>query len=506
MQFSRFPEKEMSPNPGSGQITQLVNKWIPSSGSILPACDNSAMEPNNPKMKKSVGLVSGIALIVGTMIGSGVFISPKGVLEGTGSIGFCLIIWAACGMVSTLGALSYAELGTSIPRSGGEHAYLMYIFGSGTRRIGTLVAFLYDWVGIFILRPVMFSVMTLSLGTYLVKPFFPTCTEPPDLPVKLFTILASSFLAAINMYSVKMATMLQNITTVTKLVAISVITIGGLYTICSGQTEYISDGFQGTRKDPSLMAIAFYNGLWAYDGWNNLNFITEELKNPEKNLPRAIMLGIPLVTFAYVCANVGFFAVMSREEILLSRAVAVGWADSMLGVMAWIMPVFVVLSCLGSANGVMFATGRLCFASARDGHFPTILSYIHVKRLTPVPSIAFTLLMSILVIIPSDLTTLIDFYGFCIWLAYGVTVFALLVLRYTEPKLSRPYKVPIFVPIFVLLMSIYLVISPIIQTGRLTFFYAILFIFSGVFVYFPFIYFGRKIPQLAVAIRENTFN
>ncbi|WAR12825.1 BAT1-like protein, partial [Mya arenaria] len=224
------------------------------------------------KWKKNTAYIH-LSIISASSAGSGVFISPKGVLEGTGSIGFCLIIWAACGMVSTLGALSYAELGTSIPRSGGEHAYLMYIFGSGTRRIGTLV-------GIFILRPVMFSVMTLSLGTYLVKPFFPTCTEPPDLPVKLFTILAR-------------------------------------------QTEYISDGFQGTRKDPSLMAIAFYNGLWAYDGWNNLNFITEELKNPEKNLPRAIMLGIPLVTFAYVCANVGFFAVMSREEILLSRAVAV---------------------------------------------------------------------------------------------------------------------------------------------------------------------------------------
>ncbi|KAL4234943.1 b(0 +)-type amino acid transporter 1 [Mactra antiquata] len=446
------------------------------------------------EMKKNVGLLSGTALIVGTMIGSGIFISPKGVLEGTGSVGFSLVIWGACGVLAMLGALSYAELGTSVPQSGGEHAYLMFTFGNGKYRIGTVLAFLYDWIGLFILRPTMFTVMTLSLGTYVVKPFFPTCVEPPQLPVKLFTILAMFLLAALNSFSVKWATYLQNATTFTKLVAIGIITVGGIYNICIGKTDYISEGFQDTREDPSLIAIAFYNGLWAYDGWNNLNFITEELKEPEKNLPRSIMIGIPLTTIAYILCNIGYFAVMSKEEVLISHAVAVTWSDYMLGVVGWIMPIFVVLSCLGSANGCLFSTGRLCFAAARDEHFPSLLSYIQINRLTPMPSIIFTTVISIITLLPGDLSTLIDFYSFCIWVGYGATMTALIVLRFTEPDMKRPYKVPIIIPIFVLLMSIYLTVSPIIQTGRVTFFYAILFIFSGLLVYFPFVYWKVEIP------------
>lgn len=458
--------------------------------------DHTKEPQNTGELKKSVGLMSGTALIVGTMIGSGIFISPKGVLEGTGSVGLSLVMWAACGILSMFGALAYAELGTCIPRSGGEHAYFMYTFGNGKHRIGTVIAFLYDWVALFILRPTMFTVMTMALGTYMVKPFFQTCINPPELPVKLCTIFAMLFLASVNCYSVKWATYLQNTTTIIKLVAIGIITCGGLYKIISGQSDYIHEGFEDTREDTSLIAIAFYNGLWAYDGWNNLNFITEELKNSNKNLPRAIMMGIPLTTIAYVLANVGFFGVMSKEEVLISHAVAITWAKHMLGVVWWIMPMFVCLSCLGAANGCLFSSGRLCFAAARDNHVPKILSFIQSTRVTPMPSIMFTTIIAIIIVIPGDLSTLIDFYSFSIWLSYAGTMIALLVLRYTEPTLHRPYRVPLFVPIIVLLMSVYLTLSPVIQTGRPTFLYATLFILSGLILYFPLVYQKLNMPFL----------
>ncbi|XP_045194603.2 b(0,+)-type amino acid transporter 1-like [Mercenaria mercenaria] len=454
---------------------------------------NIDYEVEKTELKKSVGVVSGVALIVGTMIGSGVFISPKGVLEGTGSIGFSLIIWAFCGLLSTLGALAYAELGTSIPRSGGEHAYLMYIFGERSGKMGKLPAFLFDWMALFILRPTMFTVAMLSMGTYTVKPFFPGCTDVPDLPVKLITIAAMLLLAAINIYSVKLATRLQLITTASKLLAITIIAVGGTYQLCVEKTLEISDIFADTKKDASLISTAFYNSLWAYDGWNNLNFITEEIKSPEKNLPRCIMLGIPLTTFAYLIANVGYFAVLTKPEILASPAVAVTWSNYLLGMMSWIMPIFVILSCFGAANGVLFATGRLCFAAARDKNLPSVLSYIQIKRLTPMPSIMFTVVISIFIVLPGDLSTLIDFYGFSVWVWYCITLAALLVLRKTQPGLHRPYKVPIVIPVIVLIIGLYLTISPIIQTGRITFFYAIMFMLSGVIVYFPFIYYNMHI-------------
>ncbi|XP_061198388.1 b(0,+)-type amino acid transporter 1-like isoform X1 [Saccostrea echinata] len=439
------------------------------------------------KLDQHVGLLSGVFLIMGTMIGSGIFISPKGVLEGTGSVGMGLITWMACGLVVTLAALCYAELGTMIPKSGGEHSYLMYTFGKMDKCLGPIPAFLYDWVGLFIIRPTMFAIMTLSLGTYAIKPFFLDC-KPPDSAVKAVSLAAILIIAFINGYSVKMATYIQNICTVVKLIAISVLTVGGMIKIIQGNREYIQDGFEDTESDVSLIAIAFYNGLWAFDGWNNLNFVTEELKNPGRNLPISIMIGIPLTTVCYILANIGYLGVMSKEEIIVSHAVAVTWGRYMLGNGAFIMPIFVSISCFGAANGCLFASGRLCFAAAREGHFPQVFSYISINRKTPLPSIILTAFIGACLIIPGDLSTLIDFFSFSAWISYGFTVLSLLVLRRTEPKTERPYRVPTIIAVFVVLTSFYLVMGPIIRSPRVEFLYAALFIASGIFLYFPFVY------------------
>ncbi|XP_056014964.1 b(0,+)-type amino acid transporter 1-like [Ostrea edulis] len=440
------------------------------------------------ELDRHVGLVSGIFLIMGTMIGSGIFISPKGVLEGAGSVGLGLITWMACGVVVTLAALCYAELGTMIPKSGGEHSYLMHTYGKLNKCFGPIPAFLFDWVGLFIIRPTMFAIMTLSLGTYAIKPFFLDC-QPPESAIKAVSLSAIIVIAFINGYSAKMATHIQNICTVVKLIAILILTIGGIIKISQGNSENIQDGFEDTETDVSLIAIAFYNGLWAFDGWNNLNFVTEELKNPGRNLPISIMVGIPLTTACYVLANIGYLGVMSKEEIVVSHAVAVAWGQRMMGVAAFIMPIFVSISCFGAANGCLFASGRLCFAAAREGHFPQVFSFISLNGRTPLPSIILTAFIGACLIIPGDLSTLIDFFSFSAWIAYGFTVFSLLVLRRTEPKAERPFRVPTVIAVFVVLTSLYLILAPIIQSPRVEFLYAFLFIASGLLLYFPFVYF-----------------
>ncbi|XP_071091589.1 b(0,+)-type amino acid transporter 1-like isoform X1 [Haliotis cracherodii] len=439
------------------------------------------------EMKRNIGLLSGIGLIVGTMIGSGIFISPKGVLEGCGSVGLSLIIWTMCGVLATMGALVYAELGTAVPRSGGEHAYLMYTYKGEKSRIGKLPAFLFDWTGLFIIRPTMVAVISLAMGTYIVKPFYTGC-DPPTSVIKLVTALGMLLITFCNCYSVRLATIIQNTMTVLKLIAIAIITVGGLYKLAAGNTEYISEGFEGTSQNPSTVIFAFYNGLWAFDGWNSLNFVTEELENPSRNLPIAIMVGIPVTTLCYVLANIGYFSVMSKEEIILSHAVAVTWGDRVLGVMSWCIPMFVAMSTFGSVNGSLFSSGRLCYVAGRDSHFPKMLSFIHHKRLTPIPAMLFTLTISILLLIPGDISTLIDCFSFASWLVYGVTSLSLIVLRFTEKDLHRPYKVPIIVPVIVFLASCYLVLAPILQNPGMQFLYAIIFIGSGVFIFVPFVY------------------
>ncbi|XP_042907812.1 b(0,+)-type amino acid transporter 1 isoform X2 [Parasteatoda tepidariorum] len=436
-------------------------------------------------LKRRVGLVSGVALIVGTMIGSGIFVSPKGVLLRSGSVGTSLLVWSGCGILSLLGALCYAELGTMITKSGAEYSYMMDAFGP-------LPAFLFSWVSVLVLKPSMMAIICLSLGEYVVEPLNIGC--PPNMyAVKLVAALSIGVITYINCLSVKLATRIQNIFTCSKLLAIAIIVVGGFIKLTEGHTKHLATGFEGESATFSDIATAFYSGLWAYDGWNNLNYVTEELKNPYVNLPLAIAIGIPLVTLCYVLVNVSYITVMSTAELLASEAVAVTWAHRVLGVMYFIMPISVALSSFGAGNGSCFTGGRLCYVAAREGHLVDILSFLHIRRHTPSPALIFNAVLALLMIIPGDIGSLIDFFSFTAWLFYGLTFLALIVMRHTKKDLRRPYKVPIVIAYIVLLVSIYLVVAPIIEDPQIEYLYASVFILSGLFVYIPFVYYKLKL-------------
>ncbi|XP_071959289.1 b(0,+)-type amino acid transporter 1-like [Antedon mediterranea] len=434
-------------------------------------------------LKRQVSLLAGVSLLVGTIIGSGIFISPKGVLRQTDSVGMSLVIWIACGVLSTCAALCYAELGTLVRKSGGEYAYLFEAFGP-------VPAYLFSWTYAIVLKPSSLAAITLTFGTYFVQLFVSGSCEVPVYLIKLFAITAILLIAFINSYSVKWATRVQIIFTAAKIFALIIIVFVGIVRLCQGHTEHLntSVSFEGSSTRVFAYGIAFYQGLWAYDSWNQLNFVTEELVNPKRNLPLAILIGMPLVIVLYLLVNIAYFTVMSPLELLASDAVAVTLADRTLGVMAWIIPLFVCFSTFGAANGALFASGRLAFVSAREGHMMEILSMIHIKRFTPFPSIVFTSFIAIIFIIPNDFDTLVNYFSFAAWMFYGATFIALLVLRYKYPDKERAIKVPIFLPIAVLLAAVYLVLAPIIDQPELEFLYALIFIFAGLLLYFPFVY------------------
>ncbi|OWF48193.1 b(0,+)-type amino acid transporter 1-like [Mizuhopecten yessoensis] len=455
------------------------------------------------ELKKNMGLMSGTALIVGTMIGSGIFVSPRGVLEGSGSIGMSLVVWASCGLLAMFGALTYAELGTVIQESGGEHAYFKRTF-MPMGRFGRLPVFLFDWLGVFVLRPSMFAIMALSLGTYATQPWYGDC-EAPTAVIKTVTIMSMALAGFINAMSVHAALLVQNTLTATKLMAAAIIIIGGIVKIAQGSTVYISEGFKDTKEDLSLLALSFYNGLWAYDGWNNLNLATAELKNPSVNLPRSIIIGIPLTTVVYILVNVGYFSVMSKEEVLHVDAVAVIWGQRVLGDFSFIIPICVVLSCFGAVNGTIFTSGRLTYVAAKDHHLPNVLSYIHVYRKTPLPSVIFTTIIGIILILPGDLSSLIEFFSFSAWIFYGLAALTAIILRFTEPDLPRPYRVPLVIPCIVVLASIYLLVAPIVNNPRIEYLYPLMFTAAGLAVYVPCVHFRyspRWIHWVTVSLQK----
>ncbi|KAL0276580.1 UNVERIFIED_CONTAM: hypothetical protein PYX00_004129 [Menopon gallinae] len=466
--------------PGLVCETDALSEVAGSGGDKLEGPDTAKNDPVH--LKRRLGLFSGVALIVGTMIGSGIFVSPSGLLIRTGSVGMSFVIWIACGLLSLLGALAYAELGTMNTSSGAEYAYFMDAFGP-------MPAFLFSWASTLVLKPSQMAIICLSFAKYAVEAFVSEC-DPPDLAVKAVSVLAIVVILFINCYSVNLATGVQNVFTAAKLVAILIVILGGMYKLMQGNTQYLENVFHGTTYSLGNIATAFYTGLWAYDGWNNLNYVTEEIKNPSVNLPRSIAIAIPLVTLCYVLINISYLAVMSAAEMVETEAVAVTFGNRILGMMAWLIPLSVTISTFGSANGTLFAAGRLCFAASREGHLMNILSYVHIRRYTPAPGLIFHSIIAAAMVLSGTIDSLIDFFSFTAWIFYGGSMLALIVMRFTKPDHPRPYKVPIVIPVLVLVISLYLIVAPIIDVPQIEYLYAALFIVGGLVFYFPFVYYG----------------
>ncbi|XP_054586143.2 b(0,+)-type amino acid transporter 1 isoform X2 [Nothobranchius furzeri] len=432
-------------------------------------------------LKREVGIIGAMSFIAGTMVGSGIFISPQYVLLSIGSPGASLIIWTCCGLTAMLGGLCYAELGTVIPGSGGEYIYML-------RTVGKIVAFMFVFSFVIVMRPVSATGVALACAEYVIAPFYSDCT-PSQLVLKCVAAGIILLLSLINCLSVRLATGIQVVTTLVKAVVLVVIIVGGVVMLFQGNNESFDDAFEGTKVGVSSIGIAFYQGLWSYDGWNTMNYLTEELKRPEVNLPRALVIAISLVTATYLLVNVSYLAVMTPKEMMTSSAVAVTWGNKVLGSWGWIMSVAAALSAFGSLNGTFFSGGRVCFVAAREGHMPDILSMAHVHRLTPSPALIFTTLISLVVLIPGDFQSIVNFFSFTAWIFYGITLSGLIYLKIKKPDLPRPYSVPIILPILVLIVATFLVLAPIIDKPQIEYLYVTLFILSGAVVYVPFIHY-----------------
>ncbi|KAK8379520.1 hypothetical protein O3P69_019447 [Scylla paramamosain] len=412
-------------------------------------------EESGVSLKRKVTLLHGVSIIVGSIIGSGIFVSPGGVLGYAGSPLAALLVWAGCGIFCTVGALAFAELGTMLPSTGGEYSYIHTAFGG-------LPAFLTLWVNVVLIRPATQAVVALTFAEYSLALAFPAPCHAPRLAVFLLASCGLCLLTAINCWSVQLSLRIQTVFTAAKLLALfTIIAAGGVH-LAMGNTQVLTEHMLAGRPSADGVPLAFYSGLFAYGGWNYLNFVTEELKDPYRNLPRAISVALPLVTTVYVLANVAYLAVLPPAALLASTAVAVAFAREVLGPLQYWVPVFVALSTFGSLNGILFTSGRLFLAGAREGHLPPALAYIHLKAKTPVPALLVTCLLS-MVMLEVNIFFLINFLSFALWLTIGGAVAALLWLRYTQPHLPRPIKVHLALPVLVLIGCVYLVVVPVVQ-------------------------------------------
>uniref|UniRef100_A0A2K5ZHK3 Solute carrier family 7 member 10 n=1 Tax=Mandrillus leucophaeus TaxID=9568 RepID=A0A2K5ZHK3_MANLE len=398
------------------------------------------------------------------IIGSGIFISPKGVLEHSGSVGLALFVWVLGGGVTALGSLCYAELGVAIPKSGGDYAYVTEIFGGLA---------------------------------------FPNCI-PPTTASRVLSMACLMLLTWVNSSSVRWATRIQDMFTGGKLLALSLIIGMGLLQIFQGHFEELrpSNAF-AFWMTPSVghLALAFLQGSFAFSGWNFLNYVTEEMVDARKNLPRAIFISIPLVTFVYTFTNIAYFTAMSPQELLSSNAVAVTFGEKLLGYFSWAMPISVALSTFGGINGYLFTYSRLCFSGAREGHLPSLLAMIHVRHCTPIPALLVCCGATAIIMLVGDTYTLINYVSFINYLCYGVTILGLLLLRWRRPALHRPIKVNLLIPVAYLVFWAFLLVFSFISEPMVCG-VGIIIILTGVPIFFLGVYWRSK-PKCVHRLTES---
>ncbi|XP_038059587.1 b(0,+)-type amino acid transporter 1-like [Patiria miniata] len=308
---------------------------------------------NTVQLQREVGLVRAVSLIVGMMIGSGIFISPKGVLLSASSVGMSLVIWFLCAVISSLGGMCFAELGAVVPLAGGPYQYVLHAYGN-------LPGFMVAWSLVVIMKPGSVALTAITLGTYISDYVVAGDCAPPREAVQLFAILTVMLIAFVNCVGVRLASGISVVFAGAKVIALMVIIIAGLVKVFQGQTEYLdpSVSFEGSSTQFLGYGLAFYYGFWAYGGWDILNSITEELRNPSRNIPLAIGIAIPVVTTIYLLTNIAYFTTLSPTKLLASSAVAVTFAERTLGSMAWVIPLGVCISTFGHLLGSILATPR----------------------------------------------------------------------------------------------------------------------------------------------------
>jgi basic amino acid/polyamine antiporter, APA family len=412
---------------------------------------------------RRLGLFSGTMAVVGGIIGGGIFRTPAAVAERAGSADVTLAVWVVGGAVALAGALCFGELGARRPRAGGGYVYLREAWGP-------LPAFLYGWALLLVIATGAIAAVAVMFADYTLALF--------GLPARLTLPLAIGaivLLSGINYLGVRSGALTQNVFTVLKLVALAALIGAGL--VVAGPAEAGTPPVAGvTRAGAGAIAgfgAALVPVLFTYGGWQQTNFIAEEIIDAERTLPRALVLGVVLVVLVYLAANLAYLRVLGVGALAASAAPAAEVMERVLGPRgARLIAAGIAVSTFGFLNLVILVTPRVLQAMAADGLFFPRLAELHPVHRTPAAAIGLQAVWAILLTLTGSFAQLVDYVAFGDWIFFGLTVAGLFVYRRRERgRAAGPaggFRVPGYpwVPALFVLAAAYVVVSAVAANPR----------------------------------------
>jgi amino acid transporter len=417
----------------------------------------SASPPN--ALPRQLGLFSAIAVLVGSTIGSGIFRSPAGIAERLPGPLPLLSVWVVGGLVTLCGALTLAEVAGAFPHTGGVYVFLREGWGR-------LAAFLFGWAELVVIRAAALGAISMTFAEYFLRVLgFDPRVAPYEDWAHYVAAIAIALTSTFNIVGLRWGSLIQNLTVVAKYGALVFIVLialalglprtGGNFTPAAPAGSFSIGAF----------GLALVSVLWAFDGWADLSFVGGEVKDPRRNLPRAIVLGTLAVIVIYMLANVAYLAVLDVNEVRASPLVAADVAQRLMGAPGVIFVAStVMLSTFGTLNGSLLTAPRIFFAMADDGMLFRRVASVHPRFRTPHVAIGLSAALGIVFVLLRTFEQLADAFVTAIVPFYALGVAAIFVLR-RRPDYDPPFRVPGYpvVPALFVLATIFLLANAVID-------------------------------------------
>lgn len=420
-------------------------------------------DSKNTHLERRLGPIAATSIVIGIVIGTGVFLKAAIMTQTVGSPAMVLWAWVAAGILSLAGALTYAELGGLFPKAGGEYVYLKEAYGP-------MIAFLFGWMRFSIGTPGSIAAFAIGGSTFASKVF--------NLEIVggrvFFAIILILIFSGLNCLTVAFGGKLQSVMTAIKLALITIV-IGGIFGASKAGTFENISSVPAIWPGISTFGTAMLAALWAFDGWNNLTFVGGEIKNPSRNVPLSLILGMLLVLIIYSLANLSFFYALPMADVITSNSkifpdalpVATKAAATFLGENGiWFLSIALFISAIGAMNGSILSGARIPFAMAQDKLFFQSLAKLHSKTHVPYISILVQAGIAILLASTGTFDQLTDYVVFSGWLFYALTTYSIFIFRKKFPDAPRSYKTLGYpaLPILFLISAAFLLINTIVTS------------------------------------------